>query len=48
MEYAGQVTGMARRETHAWVWCGNLTERYNLEDLGANVTTTLKWIFKEI
>ena len=31
---------------HIWLWCGNLKERYNLEDLDVDGEIILEWILK--
>jgi hypothetical protein len=33
---------------HTEFWWGNLSERDQLEDLGVNGKTVLKWIFKDV
>jgi len=35
-----------RGEVHIWLWCGNLKERYNLEDLDVDGEIILEWILK--
>jgi hypothetical protein len=36
-----------RGEVHTGFWWGNLREGNNLEDLGVDGRTILKWIFKK-
>jgi hypothetical protein len=36
MRWAGHVTGNGSKEVRRGLWCGNLTERDHVEDLGLN------------
>jgi len=38
---------MGRGEVYTRFWCGNLRERYHLEDSGVDGRIILRWIFRK-
>jgi hypothetical protein len=45
-EMGGEYSTYGRGEMHTVFWWGNLRERENLEDLGADGRIILRWIFR--
>jgi hypothetical protein len=46
MRWAGHVARTGRGEVHTGIWCADLMERDNLENLCKDGRIILKWIFK--
>jgi hypothetical protein len=47
MRWVGHVAHLGRGEVHTGFWWGNLWERDQLEDLGIDGRSVLKWIFNK-
>jgi len=47
MRWAGLVVHTGERRVADWVWLGNPEGRGHVEDLGVELRTILKWIFKK-